>query len=608
MVDAAGTLFSLTEQSQTGLRDIMLDQLPAEIIEQVLGHLPSVSAILNLSSANRKLHKIISDTDNRVFRAFVQTSFPTISSKPPWREAAFELTSRSRAWDRRAFIARECIPPAGDASREAPHRTQRFGHVTRVDSYEHGGREVVAIGAGGRLRIRSSQGRSQRWTSYCSTTDDDAQTDILDVHLLRPHQVRATDGECAIIRRRNGEIVKLESECTENQFRVANEYLPPGEPQCMDVGMEQDPLVAVGTTTAVQILPLGAENQQRVLPIHELTQRVNPDRRKGCLEFLSSSKLVLGYQYLKSKPTSTIDILEITEAGVVATQLMNKDDEIVHGRSRGRKAVTSLAVVESSTNSLFLSGWNSGIASLHDLRTGQIVRDYSDNVDDDQIWSLLPIGRERFLAGSSTNACLKIFDMRMDARVYAYPGRVRSNAPSRSALAKHSNPDALTHGRARGLWQRDINIFVAPLTSFNKLPWQPLPAQTDSRRLQRYRGSIYSLSSPSPSSSKVYTGIENHVIELDFVNTDDIVVNRSGIADRVLDHGPVLNLSCYERPRPGHESTDTILLRKQADWQDRAVKSEDCEAGWDQRWRLRTPSRKGWETPRHRTVMYRDRA
>jgi hypothetical protein len=64
----------------------------------------------------------------------------------------------------------------------------------------------------------------------------------------------------------------------------------------------------------------------------------------------------------------------------------------------------------------------------------------------------------------------------------------------------------------------------------------------------------------------------------------------------------VLNFSCYERPRHGHESTDPVLLRKQLslaggrrdshhDGKKSSGTSGELEPGWDDRWRLETYDR-----------------
>lgn len=226
-----------------------------------------------------------------------------------------------------------------------------------------------------------------------------------------------------------------------------------------------------------------------------------------------------------------------------------------------------------------------GIARLYDTRSGsEPVQEYTDAVDDGQIFSILPVGQERFLAGSHQNACLKIFDMRMNARVYDHNCLTHGN--HRTGKSERQN------GSHRPYIQ-DVNVFLALTIHRVSQPWQPLPGLHNSARLPRYRGSIYSLSSPSPSSSTVYAGIQNHVIQLDFVNTDDCFLKRGG-AHKVLDQRPILDVSCYERPREGYESTDTVLLRKQAEWKQCWHTRTEAEAGWDERWRLeRQRTRRG---------------
>ena len=146
---------------------------------------------------------------------------------------------------------------------------------------------------------------------------------------------------------------------------------------------------------------------------------------------------------------------------------------------------------------------------------------------------------------------------------------------------------------------RDINIFLA-LTMNHAASWQPLARMQQSSersRASRYRGSIYSLSSPSPSSPTVYVGIENHVIELSFQGTDDWVAKRRDIFDQPNDRRTVLNLSCYERPRMGFESTDTVLLRKQRDLTNSAEQISPERtvrlAGWDERWHMDNQQARG---------------
>src|SRR5437764_4238067 len=192
----------------------MLEDLPIEILQQVAGHLPTASAIINLSLTNKKLHEQLSADDYAIFRPFVRNRFPSISCPPLWKEAACILTSRSRAWDRRGAIASVCQAPRDDQfwySRIGPR--QRFGFVSVIDSYETlesavDRRGVLAWGAAGRLRLRITENGSAVWRTWRMLDDHLPQNDILDVRLLRPRQRPPGSKEQTIVRRANGEVVK----------------------------------------------------------------------------------------------------------------------------------------------------------------------------------------------------------------------------------------------------------------------------------------------------------------------------------------------------------------------------------------------------------------
>src|SRR6202000_3227130 len=138
---------------------------------------------------------------------------------------------------------------------------------------------------------------------------------------------------------------------------------------------------------------------------------------------------------------------------------------------------------------LFLSGWTDSIARLYYIRIPRrSVAEYVDTFDDGQILSLLTIGHERFLAGSSDNGCLKTFDLRIPgARAYSY---------------LDTRPTHSTNAPGNASLQKDVNIFLTPKVDYHERLWDPI-ARRPSDRAQGYRGSVYSLSSPSPSSPTV---------------------------------------------------------------------------------------------------------
>lgn len=577
----------------------MLDQIPAEIIESILSYLPTASAITSVSLTNKKLHEVVKDGENAIFHRFVERQFPTIDSAGPWREAAFKLTSRSRAWDKRAFIARECVPPRGEGTdggrifREQAMTRQTFGFMPVIDSYETGetgdDREVLAWGAGGRLRVRISKRKSVQWSSLCFAEDSNPHTDILDLRLLRPQQNRNRFGESVFIRRANRELALLNGMPEQDQWVTTSTYTvrPDVAIECVDVSETADPLLAVCNSASIQLFPIHTSQAQSrpasVVPIAEDATK----HRMRCAKFISSSQIAVAPQFLTGLQAAPIEVFNVAESNLVTTPLHSVENLVMNkpipGRVTGRISANVLAKVDAgqansgNQGDLLLSGWSDGLVRLYDLRAGQSpLREFSDPVDNGQIFSLLPIGHERFLAGSHQNGCLKTFDMRMDGRVYDYTRVGSSSAPQhrRSSFT----PKALSRP------SRDINIFLALSVHHGNRQWRPLPGRHNNVRLPRYNGSIYSLSSPSAMSPTVYVGIENHVIQLDSINADDWVANRGGIRNGSNDR-PILNLSCYERPRDGHESTDTVLLRKQNDMA-KARQWTEAEEGWDQRWYL----------------------
>lgn len=590
---------------------MFLVDLPVEVLQQIVGHLPTASSILNLGLTNHKIHDIISEDDYSIFRTFVQRAFPTIATPPMWRDAAQCLTSRSRAWDRRAFIARECCPPPDDLdwANDGPI-SYTTGYQPGIDSYEtwHGQswsarKEVLAWGAAGRLRLRTTKDGVASWSSWRVPEDHRQELDILDVRLLLPDQHENLDGESIILRRANGEVVKVDSSSKANEITQRSRYLTgSANPNCIDVSKSANPLLAICDAQSVQLFPVRNSHtfvkSSDTIPVQGVTKG---QQRKRVAKFLSDTSLAVASQFLQGRDQAPINIFDITPTGLSISPLIHSVCASTSGRHNAN-VIAPLDHISYTTSSrpgqLFLSGWTDGCTRLHDLRLpDKLVATYTDVVDDGQILSLVPIGHERFIVGSHQNGCVKTFDLRMSgARAYSYtnhlqPGALRqaprSSATMTTTTTKSTQYDPATQTFHTSDVQRDINIFLTPMVSYRDRLWEPLARQPN-RRAERYRGSIYSLSSPSPSSPTIYAGIANHVIRLDFLSTDDI---RNGspavsMADPTLsshsgggggggvgkmhqnpnhnhNNHHIMNLSCYERPRKGHESTDPILLRKQ---------------------------------------------
>ncbi|KIW24906.1 uncharacterized protein PV07_10589 [Cladophialophora immunda] len=598
----------------------MLQDLPVEVIQQIAAYLPTTSSIINLSLANHKIHSIISADDYSVFRKFVQRAFPTINSPPYWKDVARTLTSRSRAWDRRAFIARECCPPV-DNSDYPPQTTPGLpvGYRPAIDSYEtwQGGswadrKEVLAWGAAGRLQLRSIQNGVTTWSSFRVPEDHRQELDILDVKLLRPHQHQNSDGETIVLQRANREVISVETSSKPVVFTPKSRYSNlPDEFTCLDISQSAEPVLAACGGHCINLYPVHSPDQA-VRPVSSLKveKRHSLRSRMRCVKFLPGKMIAVANQFLEGREHAPINIYDINPAGLSSTPVaaLMTFTESSHPWM-GRHSANTIARLDDvgvsggRPQQLFLSGWTDGIARLYDIRVPRrSVAEYVDPVDDGQILSLLPVGHERFFAGSHQNGCLKSFDFRMPgARAYSY---LDARPPQ---TVKRRTP------------QRDINIFLTPTVNIGERLWEPLPRHPR-KRSQRYRGCVYSLSSPSSSSPTIFAGIENHVLQLDFTSTDDFrnAQRISGTSDPNVDdcqdeknritQDQILNFSCYERPREGKESTDPVLLRKQTDLVEGSV--EDGvdsygrrEDGWDERWRLNTSGKdRGFRDPGWRSA------
>jgi WD40 repeat protein len=372
----------------------------------------------------------------------------------------------------------------------------------------------------------------------------------------------------------------------------------------MDVSHGSKPLVAAFHLESIQVFD-GTTREQLAKPISTLTTQQNlvHKHRKRCVKFLDEERLAVATQYLEGQSVAPINIYRITPDGSSTSPELclpsSGGHTLVKGRNRANaNAIVPLDDVSSlagRAGDMFLSGWSDGVVRLYDIRAPTYSSiDFHDGVDDGQILSLLPIGHERFLAGSVQNACLKTFDLRMPgSRVYTYQD-AESSPPAVSGpgqgIATRKAPSTRQQEPVDRAIRRQINIFLAIRVQCPMRLWQPLPKQ-QLTHLPRYRGAVYSLSSPSPASPTVYAGVENHIIRLDFVSTDDVQKGCQNLSAFGFDHwngsrGQILNLSSYERPRTGHESTDTVLIRNQLDWNSSRFKEGLTEDGWDERWRL----------------------
>lgn len=368
----------------------MIDKLPPEIILQILGHLPTVSSILNLCAVNRKLHEVLNNGRSAIFHTFVHRAFPSIRAHPPWQDAALSLTSRSRAWDRKALIARECVPPRDDGEAPRNNRWQHFTYVPVIDSYRssdplHGnsGKEVLAWGAAGRLRMRTTRGKDVKWSSFKVLDDTIAYTDILDLRLLRPHQNRNKHGESIMIRRANGEIALLNAMPEKDSFVVASTYVTKRDfsVECMSISDAEEPMMVVCSSKSIQLSPVHiVEQQARIDKIVPLTETSTVKQRKRCSQFLTDTSIAIATQHLEGLDQAPIEVFDVSPTGLTSTPLVRLQDfSTTASTLRGRKSANVLAKVDernsSNSGNLLLSGWSVMLSRIRDSAITNITQD-----------------------------------------------------------------------------------------------------------------------------------------------------------------------------------------------------------------------------------------
>lgn len=149
---------------------------------------------------------------------------------------------------------------------------------------------------------------------------------------------------------------------------------------------------------------------------------------------------------------------------------------------------------------------------LHDLRLpAAYVASWTDTVDHfSSIYSLLPLGCGRFLAGSSSHSLLKVFDMQKLAGTQCRCGSLDHTSLHTGCIDVDGQSSSESgNGRMKPC---NWNVFVTERSP---------SAGKRSYRQPRLTSPVYSLSSPSPYSPTVFAGLESHVIQLDLTSVYD---------------------------------------------------------------------------------------
>ncbi|KAI9781906.1 MAG: hypothetical protein M1835_004162 [Candelina submexicana] len=623
----------------------MLSDLPFELISHIAECLPTARSLLHLSLTCQRLHEYV---EKEGYRVFVQCRFPSQPTPPIWKEAAHALTTLARNWDRKAFLARSLDPPvsmlrlpgSGRGGRTASQRRpigQTMGFQPVIDSYEEwmgkewaARREVLAWGGGAELVVRvrvmgkaaeerwehakndersltyNQHHHQFKWFAYREPWYADGRDDITSLNLLRPSQraVGSTSAtnEDIVVGRASGSLNSVTISPQRLQNIVKTRYTTEDRSvRAADVSSSSSPLLAACLSdTAVCVYPI-SNDSPTIDPIAELT--VIPAGKHGrtwSTRFLSPDYLAIGL----GPSLNPVHIYQTTPDGVTHEPVRKfgaadvnlatiGDDQLDTGgnSSSDSSSVYSIAAVPPSSSAggnvgdLLLSGWYDGAIRLHDMRSpSSCVQTYKDPIDPfSAIYSLQPLGRERFVAGGARHAIIKVFDFRISGgKAYYYTDVHGCN--SKLSSRKPPTPAPRTSGTCCE-WhfenrynRRNWNIFLNPSG--------PASYRMGSRRTSE--SPVYSLSAPSATSTALYAGIENNVVQLDIVSMMDqhpdpvfkYGPKRTGNVDSDIKRkwdpqGDVTRLAMYEQVPMG-----AMRLRVQSEVGD----FEGGVPGWDDRW------------------------
>lgn len=313
---------------------ITLHSLPPELLAHVVVHIENARTLFHLALTCKRMNSFIEDEG---FRVFVQTRFPYLRPPPNstcsfWKDATHGLTTLSRNWERKAFVAYTINPRSevsddvGRNKARAPprQRGQTMGFVPVIDSYEtwYGGewssrKEIVAWGAGAELIMRSkvmgdrsknatefpensymkginSHQHNYSWTSYSENGAVDGRDDITCVNLL-PQQ-SLVDLEQVIIGRASGGLAHLSLSPETCRSSLLAWYRTDERPVRSTAILEgSNPLLAACLSDSVVALYSISPKAGQIPPIGQLSATSSGKSRTWCSRFVSTHRLAVGF-------------------------------------------------------------------------------------------------------------------------------------------------------------------------------------------------------------------------------------------------------------------------------------------------------------------------
>ncbi|GJD00816.1 F-box domain protein [Colletotrichum higginsianum] len=536
----------------------MFDQLPDDIVLEIVSHLRTARDVARLASSCKHLHSLLSEDG---WRTFVRTCFPLLSlplSKAPrWDVLANNLTSQARAWDTKAF---QPVAYMDNHRRDGNYFTgytnagRPFHPVIDARLAFDNSWEVAAWGAGedvvGRFRPLNSGGRgdSDAWFRMEGKTKgyEAGVGDVTAIRLVEP------DGKLSLL----------------GQWRSAARLGGPGSAgstlanykiPAPTGGLEATTWTSIGSidtlpnqssviagnraTISMFSLNITEENGNGTIPLDSQTFEV--PGQGGRTQFIHSARALNNDTVVcsLSGDVNPIRYLTVTPSGFTPS-LASKNPSLLASRGidpdkkQTVRAIHPVNPGPAGHSNLLLSAWDDGTIRLLDVRTPSpydvLYRDMYQPFETHS--SLLAYGSDRFVAGSNELEALKVFDFRW-SKSYHYSTALPcwSGTPFPDPLrGTSSRPLSMRgvgcdHVRGRDcVWhEHSRRDYYRPNYRFHVMPFRDAARSSTSR--------IFSLAKASDVSESFYVGLAGAVAE--FSTAPGILEQRGGQQEDVVAPG-----------------------------------------------------------------------